>query len=566
VDFKSYDKARRDVTPLQLDLVEGYAQGRISRKYFMQRGALLGLSVPVMGAIVTACGGSDTATTPATSAGGGGTTAAGGPKAGGTIRVAYQRPKKLDPIGMQDLGTYGVIAQCFEYLAGPDPKTGDIMPVLAESWTPNADGSVWTFKLRSGVKWQSGTAFTSADVAATFDRLVASGNSGLKGVIAAGSVNTSDPATAVVTLQSPNGNFPYLVSIFNPQAAITPAAYAAGTELDKQPDGTGPWKLSKFDPQSGATFVRNDGWWGGKTPLDSVEMQFFDDSGTMMTALEGGSVDAVEQITIIGGDAVLNDANVNVLAIKSTQHRQVWMRCDKGQFADKRVRQALALTFDRPAMVETLFKGKAEVANDHVIAPFMPSFDSNAAPQRTQDIAKAKQLLSDAGHASGLKAKLNAGKLLEIPDLAALIKSGAAQAGIELELNIEDNNAFYGDQWCPAKPADPPCSGAAELGIVDYGHRPTPDVFLNAAYKSKGAWNSSQYMSPTFDAAFADYQKAVDLAGHTAACTKLEQIMNEDVPAGIAFFFDYVGAVSKKFNGVYATALGQMFFEQASQA
>ena len=81
------------------------------------------------------------------------------------------------------------------------------------------------------------------------------------------------------------------------------------------------------------------------------------------------------------------------------------MRVDKGQFQDKRVRQALALTLDRDAMIQQLFKGKGKVANDHVIFELYPYFDSSV-PQRTRNIDQAKQLLSDAG-AAGLKADLH---------------------------------------------------------------------------------------------------------------------------------------------------------------
>ena len=72
-------------------------------------------------------------------------------------------------------------------------RTADrsLSPGLATEWTPNDDGTVWTFKLREGVKWHDGAAFTSADVVASMERLVAAGNSGLKGVL--------DPGGAVAT-------------------------------------------------------------------------------------------------------------------------------------------------------------------------------------------------------------------------------------------------------------------------------------------------------------------------------------------------------------------------------
>ena len=128
-----------------------------------------------------------------------------------------------------------------------------------------------------------------------------------------------------------------------------------------------------------------------------------------------------------------------------------------------------------------------------------------------------------------------------------LLKSQAAEAGITLNPVVESLDTFYGAQWCPGDPADPskatdpPCNAAAELGVVDYGHRATPDVYLNAALKSKGIWNSSQYNSPEFDAAFTEFQAAVGVDAQKAACTKIETILNDDVPVGSAVLLQLPG-------------------------
>ena len=246
----------------------------------------------------------------------------------------------------------------------------------------------------------------------------------------------------------------------------------------------------------------------------------------MVTAYQGDQVDAIIQFDILSGKTLLDDPNFNAIAAPAALHRQIWMRTDKGQFADKRVRQALALTFDRPASSSSSSRARPSSGNDHPIWEGYPYFDSTV-PQRTQDIDKAKALLADAG-ASNLTATLHAGQLLEIPDLATLLKSQAAQAGITLNVAVESLDTFYGAQWCPADPADPPCSGAAELGIVDYGHRGTPDVYLNAALKCKGIWNSSQYGSTAFDDAFKAFQTAVGVDAQKAACNKMETILVED--------------------------------------
>ena len=318
MDYSRFDPIRRNASAQELDLVESFAQGKITRRTFIKRATILGLSVPTIGAIIAACGGgtaSPSASGAAPSASAGESAAASAPASaatGGVIRIATQRPVSMDPVLMQDLGGYGLVAQSFEFLAALDPATSDIGPGLAESWSPNDDNSVWTFKLRPGVKWQNGADFTADDVVATMGRLVEAGNSGLKGVIDATSTKAVDPTTVEFTLVSANGNFPYLVSVFNAQTVITPADYTTGTTLDARPDGTGAWKLESFDTATGARYVRNDAWWGGTTPLDAVEWTFFDQTGPMVTAYQGGQIDAIEQFDVFSGTALFNDPNFQV--------------------------------------------------------------------------------------------------------------------------------------------------------------------------------------------------------------------------------------------------------------
>jgi peptide/nickel transport system substrate-binding protein len=562
---RQYDQIRRAASPLQLDLIEAFAAGRVDRRHFVQLGLTLGLTT----ATLAACGGanniasgSGTAASEATGVGVGGATSAA-VKAGGTLKVASIAPSSpLDTIKMVDLASYGVVAQCYEFLVytGGDLQ---LRPGLAESWTPNADATEWTFKLRQGVKWQDGTPLTTDDVIATFEKLVKGGNSALKGVISAGSVTAPDATSVKFKLNNANGHFPYLVSTDNAQCPIIPKALPDGATLDKTPNGTGPWKLTKYDAKVGATFVRNESWWGGKTPLDSVEWVFFQDLAPQVVALQSGQVDAIAQFQVTGGEGLLSNSAINVIALKAATHRELWMRTDTGTFKDPKVREALAWTLDRAGMVQALFKGKADVGSDTVIAPVYPYADTSL-PAREKNIAKAKELLTAAG-AANLKATLHVVKQQEIPDLAVLVKNGAAEAGITLDVSVEDSGSFYGKSWCPDKPASPPCSGAADIGIVDYGHRGTPDVYLNAALSSGGVWNSSQYHSPEFDAAFKAFQAAIGVDPQKASARKISDIMQKDTPIIVPYFYQYLSAYSNKFAGVQTTALGQMDLSKAGK-
>src|SRR5690242_12987938 len=312
MDYSRLDRVRRSATPLELDLVENYAQGRITRRQFVKRAAVIGLSFPAISAVIAACSTPAPASQAAPSATGGGEASASAEASsaaptGGSIKIGSQRPVKVDPVLMQDLSGYGMVSQCFEYLCTLNKKGDDIDKGLATDWSPNADGSVWTFKLRTGVKWQDGSDFTADDVVATMGRLVAAGNAGLKGVIDDKPAKATDPATVEFSLLSPNGNVPYLVSVVNPRSVGTAEGYATGTTLDAKPNGTGAWKLESYNPSTGATFSRNATWVGGAIPLDSTEFVFFDATGPMVTAYQGGQVDCIVQFDVLSGEPLLAD-------------------------------------------------------------------------------------------------------------------------------------------------------------------------------------------------------------------------------------------------------------------
>ena len=371
--------------PVHLDLVESYARGKISRRDFVRRGTIIGLSAPFIGAVIAAIGRRR----------GSGTIAGAGRHPGAPARAGHDQRRRRSgsptrhpprrPIRslMQDLGAYGLIAQCFEFLItlGED---GEIAPGLAESWEPNEDGTVWTFQLRQGVTWQAdGSPFTSADVAATMDRLVEAGNAGAAGRDRRRRRRRQRPQRRRV---HPRGRRTATSRTWcrcsTPRRRSRRSTTRSAPRSTRSPNGTGPWKLTSFDSATGATFERNPDWWGGQTPLDGQEVQFFSDLGTMVTAMQGGAADAIVQFSVIGGDALLNSPDFTVLEIESTTHRQIWMGCSEGQFVEKAARQALAFTFDREQMVSTLFQGRGVIANDHIIAPFMPFFNDSV-PQRT---------------------------------------------------------------------------------------------------------------------------------------------------------------------------------------
>jgi peptide/nickel transport system substrate-binding protein len=582
MDWKRIDWARRSGGPIEADLIEAYAKGKINRRNFVKRGTMIGLSMPMLGAVIAACGGSDDDASSSTGAPStdGGSDGGGSGATGGNLTAGVQSGDAnsgLDPINMLDLGTYGVVSQSFEYLVGLATDGGIGATALATEWKPNDDGSQWTFTLRDGPTWQEGGApLTSADVVATIERMVAAG-AGLAGVVSEGTTEAPDDLTVVMNLDSPNGALPALMSIYNPQSLITPVDYASGTVLNERKTGTGAWILEDFDASSfRSTFVPNPNWWGGAVKLDSITLQGFEDGGTKVAAFAAGEIDVIQDFAVSFGATLLTDPSVNVLRPPASNHRQLWFNTqlpEGGPFTDPRVRQAVCYAVNRQQIVDTVYEGEAIIANDHPVSPIFQCFDDSQ-EQRPFDPEMAKQLLSDAGYADGIELPLQVGDIGEVPAIAAIVEQNLAAVGITTPVSVTPNSDFYGEYWCTGasygtqpETSGPgrPCGASAQIGIVDYGHRPTPDIFFGRALETDGDWNSSNYASSDFDTMFGEYQSAVDVDGQIEACGKIQRLLHEEAPACYHTFFSYLSGASDEINGLQVTALGHMLFQNTTK-
>ncbi len=541
--------ARRDAGELGNHAIDEYLAHRLSRRDLLRYAGVLGCSSVVLAASGLAV------PAPARAQ------AAGSGSANATIRVAHLTPAgRVDPLTVADAAGLALIAQTGEFLINDEGNESTLKPALALSWQSNGKGDVWTFKLRQNVRFHNGKPLSAHDVAATFDRLSdpASGSAALsvfKGVLSKGGTRVVDDQTVAFHLDAPNGNFPYYVSSDNYNAVILPADYKGDYEASFI--GTGPFKLERYEAKRGASFVRNPDYWGEKALPAHVQFAFYADQQAQIIALQGRQADVMGDLTVQGGAGILNNPEFTVQGAKSSAHRQIHMRCDTAPFTDKRVRQALALAVDRDVLVRGLFKGRAVVGNDSPFAPIFPSTDTSV-PQRRKDIAKAKQLLAQAGHPNGFAATLTTEKFMEIPDLAVVLQNEAKAIGINLTLKVENQSQYYGkgtfgsSDWLDAP-----------LGITDYGHRGVPNLFLNAPLASGGAWNAAHFSDPRYDKLVGEFVAAIDVASQKRLAGQIETQLLDETPMIIPYFFDQLIATRKNLTGVRFTAISQLYFDRA---
>ena len=563
IDNKRLGQLREGQGEIANHIIDEFAAGRLSRRDFVRRGTVVGISVPLLGSILAACGSSGTSSSPS----GGSSSAAGAP--GAVIKAGIVTPTgAINPVTVADQGGLDMLGQTGEYLC-LSTQTLTLKPVLATSWTPNSKADVWTFKIRQNVKFHNGQALTADDVVYTYQlhtnpKGEANALSAFGGVLTPAGVKKVDDMTVEFHLSAPNGNFPYLTSSDNYNMIILPKGYDPA-KWQSTFIGTGPFKLGSYTPKSGATFTRNESYWGKKALPSSTQFTFYDTQNPMILGLTGGTIDVVGQFAVAGAQELLT-GSYNIIKLKSSAHRQLSMRNDKAPFTDPRVRQAIALTLDRPAIVKALFQGFADVGNDSPFAPVYPSTNTSVA-QRTKDIAKAKSLLAAAGHGSGFSTQLVTENFVEIPQYAQIVAQSAKEIGVNIGLKVESSSQYYGkatfgnSDWLDAT-----------MSLVDYGHRGVPNVFLTSpleTYNAKtgtGTWNAAHFANAQYDKLVAQYIAASDLGTQKTLAGQIETLLLAETPIIFGYFYNYLTATTKGVTGVYPTAVGHLFLYDAAKS
>jgi peptide/nickel transport system substrate-binding protein len=556
IDHKRLDSLRRGFGPIPEHVIDEFVGGRLSRRDFIRRCAMAGLAFPVIAGIVSAC---ESSSAPLKS---NGSSSSASGKAGATIRAGTYAPKAApNPLLVWDLGNIHMLNQVAEGLVLYD---ADLIPRpwLATSWSPNADATVWTFKIRQGIKFNDGTPMTIDDVVYTLQtqsdpKTSANDLSLFAGILDPSGVVKVDEQTLAFHLQAPYGAFPAAVSSANYNLVIVPR----GTDYTKWADtfvGTGPFMKTSFDLTSGANFVRNPHYWGQAALPAALEVTFYADEQPMAAALQSGSLDCISDFSVSTSPQLL-DGSYNIVRVRGNAHRALSMRNDMPPFTSKYVRQAVALTLDRPAIVSALFRGYGQLGNDSPFAASYPQTDQSI-PRRERDLARAKQLLAQGGVPGGFSADLVTEKFQEVAQLAQIIKASAAEIGIDINLTVETVSQYYGQavfgksHWLDG-----------QMSLVDYGARPVPDLFLQAPLQSinpqtkQGSWNAAHFNNATYDLLSKQYIATADLPAQRKLAAQIQTLLLDETPVIYPYFVDSLLASQKGVQGVNPLT-GLLFF------
>ncbi|WP_020674213.1 ABC transporter substrate-binding protein [Amycolatopsis nigrescens] len=402
---------------------------RFSRRHFLST-TLLGTA-----AALSACGtGPDAAVAEPT----------GPPRRGGTLRVGVTGGGSSDTLDPHIPATNPDIARVINLYEPLLSRDHDYRPELlvAESLQSTSDVRSWTATLRAGVRFHDGRPVTPADVVATFRRVLdpndpKNGAASLKDIL--GEVVATGDRTVEFRLREPVSVFDDYLGQYS--LGIVPADFDV-----RHPVGTGPFRASTFTEGLQSTFLRNEHYWRpGEPYLDELVLTNFTEDDARINALLSSQVDAIDQVPVALVEVLRSDPRIRVLTSETGTWLPFTMRVDRPPFDDVRVRQAMRLVVDREQMINQVLSGRGRVGND-LYSPFDPAY-ARELPQRTKDIAKARQLLAEAGRENLevelVTAPIQAGAV----ESAQVFQRQAQEAGIKVRIRKLDTTTFFGENY-----------------------------------------------------------------------------------------------------------------------
>jgi peptide/nickel transport system substrate-binding protein len=392
----------------------------------------------------------------------------------------------LDPSVSDQNSDIFYLSHIYEPLLGIDMKFRPYA-VLAESWEADRRVTRWVFRLRPGVRFHDGSALTARDVAFTLRRLVDPKSksqllSRLGGSFDPAGVRAVNSRTVEIKLKRPDSALP--IALAARQALIVKNGT---TTFDKSTAiGTGPFKLKSLTPGRSWELSKHATYWRAGFPkLDGLRGVVIREQATKLQSVLTGASQMGDPIDFSAASAVKGRAEV--LVQPNAAFFNIVMDATKKPFDDQRVTLAIKLATDRQAMLRAAFQGYASLASD---AP-TPASDPNFPPAigvRKQNIARARQLLSDAGYANGVDLELYTTDTVGGQVAFAVAFSEVVRpAGIRIKINQYPSQTYWDEIYLHAP-----------FYVSYYFRRYVPDA-LQFAFTSNAPFNDSRYKNPTLD-------------------------------------------------------------------
>ncbi|WP_077037038.1 ABC transporter substrate-binding protein [Pelomonas sp. KK5] len=456
-------------------------------------------------------------------------------------------PQTMDPHAVALLYNSRVMQQIYEGLVDRDEQFR-LQPALALSWQP-VDGKTWRFKLRPGVKFHDGSAFSADDVVFSIERALAPHSQRalqLRGITGARKV---DALTVDVLLQATDAVLPQ--KLWN--VLIMSRAWAEQHEVSRPQDynakqetfavrnamGTGPFMLRRYEADARTTLAAFPQWWGRDSHrgnLDEVQFQVIQADATRLAALSSGQVDVVldppfqdvQRLRQAGGLQVLQTPDIGTQMLAFDQHSDELPGSDirgRNPFRDPRVRRAVYQALDMDLIVRQVLRGQGQ-ATGSMLSGLMDGYRPEFEQGRPRyDPAAARALLKDAGYPQGFAFPFDC---LNVGFRAAVCQAMTAmleRVGLRARLQTAPASLFF------------PKLTQATISAAEFGWSPSPDPWLvlqpllhTQDGNGGGVFNAGRYSNAELDALIDAVRVEPDLARRRDLVAEAMRLVGRELP------------------------------------
>ena len=364
-----------------------------------------------------------------------------------TLIVAIQNDQDtLDP--QVNVTNDKVLRLIYSGLLTTNPETSEVEPCIASEWKSSEDGLTWTFTLRDDVVFgSSGKTLTSADVKATFDRLINPDHplrySDTVNFIE--SVEAPDDTTVIFHMSTTNG---CVEDVFARQCCfvmnkdyIDQYGYDLGIDVATI-DGTGPYKVTSWDADEQMSFEANEKWFMGAPGTPKLQLRPMPEASSRVMAIENGEVDIVDAPSIDDVERIESEEGLNILTEPGYGMHGFQFNCSaNSKCADTLVRQAISYAIDRETIVNSLYGVVGEEATRGPLVPQNRGYvDFGVVPY---DPERSKELLAEAGVPDGFDmAIMTTATYTKGVEMAEAIKAQLAEVGINASIETVDSATF----------------------------------------------------------------------------------------------------------------------------